>query len=346
MKKRVLITGGAGFVGSTLAKMLIGGQDTGDFLAVGEEATSDLQEISKNLPKVELPEVVILDDMSSGRLDNINGLLKNDNFKFIAGDVNNRDACFRAARGCDQIYHLAAIVGIKKVMAEPIVCAKTSVIGTENIMNAAVVNGCRRVFIASSSQVYGPHPGLCRESDYISIAGSPVWIYALAKSMEEFIGVEFARKKGINLTIGRFFNLAGPHQTKPGGHVLPNLISAAENKKLLPIFGDGEQKRSFMKVSDAICAIMALMENPDATGVYNIGSSMDPISILELGKIVNRLAGNKKDALQFIPYGQAYGNPDYVDVQARKPSISKLKKMIDFEVESDIEEIVKYCMGI
>jgi len=237
-------------------------------------------------------------------------------------------------------------VGIKKVMAKPIVCAKTSVIGTENIMNAAVMNGCRRVFIASSSQVYGPHPGLCRESDYISIAGSPVWIYALAKSMEEFIGIEFARKSGLDVTIGRFFNLAGPNQRKSGGHVLPNLIAAGRSHKPLPIFGTGEQTRTFMKISDAICAIIALMKNSDATGVFNVGSSMEPISILELGRIINRLAGNKKDAFQFIPYGQAYGNPDYIDVQARKPSITKLKKMIDFEIESDIEEIVKYCMGI
>lgn len=309
---RILITGGAGFIGSHLSERLV---------AEGHD-------------------VVALDDLSTGQKQNLASLEGNNHFRFIEGSVLDTELVDQLVDEADMVFHMAAAVGVKKIMDEPSSSILTNITGTENVLKAAIP-GKTPTFIASTSEVYGKTTKFpfCEDDDMtIGATKNLRWSYASAKQLDEFLALAYAREVDLPVVVLRFFNTTGPRQTGRYGMVLPNFVVNALTGKPLKVHGTGEQSRCFGHVFDVIEALVRLMDKPEAFGeVYNIGTDQE-VSIMELARKV--VAATESDSeIDLIPYSDVYPE-GFEDMARRLPSVAKLQAVIDFRPMRTLDEII------
>ena len=294
---KYLITGGAGFIGSHLAERLLG----------------------------QGHEVVILDDLSTGLLENIAALRSNKGFRVVRGSVEDEMTVNVLMNDCDVVFHLASTVGVQIVVQEPVRTIRTTIRGTEVVLEAAHRYG-RPTLITSSSEVYGKGAKVPFSEDDDVVMGATRqsrWCYAYSKGIDEFMGLAYHLQYGLPVTIVRLFNTVGPRQVGMYGMVLPRFVSAALAGKPLQVYGDGSQARCFCHVYDIVGALVKLMATPSAAGeVYNLGSD-EEVSILDLAKRVIQRTGSNS-AIEFMSYEQAYGR-SFDDMQRRVPNLKKAR---------------------
>ena len=316
--KRILVTGGAGFIGSHLTEALLA---RGDF-------------------------VTVVDDQSTGTISNLDAVLDSDHLKFVDGDIGDKALVRQVASDADEIYHLAAAVGVALIAKEPIQTIERNIAPTQHLLDAAVERHLSgkpiRFYLASTSEVYGKNPkSVWNEEDDLVFGATTRarWSYGASKAIDEFLALGCWRQTRLPIVIGRFFNVVGPRQTGDYGMVLPRFVEAALKKQPLVVHDDGKQVRCFAHVSDIIQAVLALMQSPDAVGrVYNIGSDQ-PVSILELAKKV--VAVTSPDVpIQFQSYSEAY-DKDFEDVRRRVPDLTRLRETIGFQPKYDLAGIIK-----
>lgn len=297
---KILITGGAGFIGSHLAEKL---------LSIGHE-------------------VYIIDDLSTGSIRNIDHLRINPKFHFNTNTITSEQLLSSIVDKVDIIYHLAAAVGVQLVVRSPIKTIQTNIHGTEVVLKAAVKEN-KKVLIASTSEVYGKSKNIPYKEDDNLLIGAPTlgrWSYACSKALDEFLAMAYWKEKKLPVVITRFFNTIGPKQTGQYGMVVPTFIKQALSGKPITVYGDGKQTRCFTYVGDVVNAIIALMEKDKAIGeIFNIGST-EEISIENLAKKIKQLT-NSSSEIVHIPYEQAY-EQGFEDMRRRIPDISKLSRML------------------
>ncbi len=312
---RSLITGGAGFIGSHLAEELLRRKQ----------------------------EVIIVDDISTGTMENINHLKANPGFFYHIDTIMNRNLMGRLIKKCDVIYHLAAAVGVEYIIDNPLESIQINVQGTEIILELANISGKKKVVLASTSEIYGkdrPGKRSFNEDDDRVLGPTTItrWSYSCTKAIDEFLALAYWREKKLPVIIVRFFNTCGPRQTGRYGMVIPRLIKQALLGQPLTIYGDGNQTRSFTYVKDVVKALIELSENKKSIGeIFNIGNP-NAISINELAKKVLKLTKSKSKILH-IPYEKAY-EKGFEDMRHRCPDISKIKKLIGFSPKIDIDGIL------
>ncbi|MDO9464809.1 MAG: GDP-mannose 4,6-dehydratase [bacterium] len=296
----VLITGGAGFIGSHLSEKL---------LSIGHE-------------------VYVIDDLSTGSIRNIEHLLTNPKFHLSTDTVTNETLLSSVVDKIDIIYHLAAAVGVQLVVKSPVKTIETNVHGTEVVLKAAAKEN-KKVLIASTSEVYGKSKNIPYKEDDNLLIGPPTfgrWSYACSKALDEFLAMAYWKEKKLPVVITRFFNTIGPKQTGQYGMVVPTFIKQALSGKPITVYGDGKQRRCFTYVGDVVNAIIALMEKDKAIGqIFNIGGT-EEISIEDLAKKIKQLT-NSSSEIVHIPYDQAY-EQGFEDMRRRIPDISKLSRML------------------
>lgn len=309
---RVLITGGAGFIGSHLAERLI----------------------------TEGHSVTALDDMSTGRIENLKSLADNNQFALVEGNILDRELVQDLVDKSDIVFHLAAAVGVKLIMDEPSRSILTNVTGTENVLQACLKDS-KPIYLASTSEVYGKTTKFPFQEDDDLTIGATVnlrWSYACAKTLDEFLALAFAREKQLPVVILRFFNTTGPRQTGRYGMVLPNFVQSALDGEPLMVHGTGEQSRCFGHVFDVVESLIRLMKTPDAIGqVYNIGTD-EEVSIKKLAQTVIAATGSKSK-IELIPYESVYP-VGFEDMNRRLPDVSKLQAAIDFRPQRKLAEII------
>ena len=307
--KKALISGGAGFLGSWLCQELI------------------------NRGR----ELIVLDDLSAGKLENIQDGIDAGKIKFIKRDVRKWNRVLPLVEECEEVYHLAAIVGVRRVIKDPINCVEVGVRGARNVIEASMLYN-RRLFISSTSQVYGISGGICSESQSLSLGKTLVWSYACAKALDEYLALASHKMYNLQVTIGRFFNIIGPRQGLASSHVLPTFINQALQDLPITVYGKGSQIRSFLYVKDAVKAVVDLMETDKSIGeIYNIGTGKG-ISIVQLAEIVKETL-NSKSEIVFVPYEEAYSG-SYDDVRWRVAEVGKIKSIIDFNPSEDIQKMI------
>lgn len=309
----VLITGGAGFIGSHLTRTLLGGGHS----------------------------VAVLDNLSTGSFANIEPFLENGSFSFAIEDLNNALVLDRLANEADAIVHLAAAVGVQLVVERPTETIETNVLGTHAVLNAARRYRCRTL-IASTSEVYGKGVSIpFREDDDLLLGPSSHsrWSYAASKLLDEFLGLAAHREYGLPVTIVRFFNTVGPGQSGRYGMVVPRFVRQALAGDPITVFGDGKQTRCFCHVHDTVLALEALLALPDSTSgeIYNVGSS-EEVSINALAETVCARAGSNSE-IRHIPYNEAYA-PGFEDMRRRVPDTSKLYDAIQWKPRNDLTKIL------
>ena len=314
---RYLITGGAGFIGSHLSEQL---------LAAGHS-------------------VVVLDDFSTGRIENIQHLLnspeRQGRFSLIRGSVEDADTVNLAASNCDAVFHLAAAVGVQLIADEPVRTIRSIVHGTEVVLEACNRWG-RPVLVTSTSEVYGKGTRVpFSEDDDIAI-GPTVharWCYAYAKGIDEFLALAYHKQFGLKVTVVRLFNTVGPRQVGRYGMVLPRFADRALAGEPLVVTGDGSQTRCFCHVEDVAGALVKLLDAPDAVGrVFNVGSD-EEVSIRDLAEQVVSAAGSDSD-IEAKPYEAVYGQA-FEDVMRRVPDLSRVRSVIDFQPKYDLKGIIE-----
>jgi UDP-glucose 4-epimerase len=312
-RPKALITGGAGFIGSHLAESL---------LADGWE-------------------VWALDDLSTGSIENISHLVDRDDFHLVVDSVLAPAVVNELVHKCDVVYHLAAAVGVRLIVEEPVRTIVTNIQGTEVVLDHCNRFG-KRVLIASTSEVYGDH----REQRPLSETDRRIygpttqrrWAYADSKAMDEFLALAYAHERGLNCVIARLFNTVGPRQTGMYGMVIPNFVERALTGRPIEIHGTGEQTRCFCHVGDTIRALRGLMEDDSTTGeIYNVGAR-NKTSILGLAERVIELTGSSSE-ISYIPYDQVYGE-GIEDMLHREPGIQKIKDAVGWTPERDLEQIL------
>lgn len=310
---KALITGGAGFIGSHLCELL---------LKKGHE-------------------VEVIDDLSTGRLENIKPLQDNENFKFHLETIINAGFLDHVIRDVDVIYHLAAAVGVSYIIDNPLKSIQINVKGTENILELAHKYN-KKVLITSTSEIYGKNEDVPLSEEDDRILGSTTrrrWSYSNTKALDEFLALAFHSVKKLPIVIVRLFNTVGPRQSGQYGMVIPRFINQALLNKPITIFGDGEQSRCFCHVNDVVGALFKLMDHPESDGeIYNIGST-EEITITDLAKLILKLTGSESD-LEYIPYEQAY-EKHFEDMRRRVPDITKINNTIGFTPTKKIEQIIK-----
>ena len=310
---KALITGGAGFIGSHLARRL---------LEYGHE-------------------VAIIDNLSTGSLANIKTLKDNPAFDFIRGDIRDSLLMENLTQSCDCIYHLAAAVGVKLIAEKPVHTIETNIGGTEVVLDMAN-KFKKKILIASSSEIYGKSEQVPFAEDDDLVLGSTIysrWSYACSKAIDEFLGLAFYQQYGLPVIITRFFNTIGPRQTGQYGMVVPRFVQAALVNKPITIYGSGKQSRCFCYVEDVLDAIIALMSKESAAGaVYNVGST-EEITIEELADKIIKLSGSNSKK-EFVSYEKAYGRP-IDDMTRRVPNIERIKKTIGWQPAKTLDEALK-----
>jgi len=309
---RVLITGGAGFIGSHLAERLL---DQGD-------------------------EVFIVDSLWTGRLANIAGIQAHERLHLVVDTILNESVMNELVFKADHIYHLAAAVGVRNIMDHPVETLDINVKGTEVVLRLAN-RFKKKVFIASTSEIYGKHVEHDLSEDDNRVMGTVKkrrWAYACSKTLDEFLALAYFDEKKLPVVIGRLFNTVGPRQTGQYGMVLPNFVQSALLGKPITVYGDGTQTRSFTHVNDVTGAITRLMMEPAAEGeVFNIGNDHE-VTINELAERVRELSASDSE-IEYVSYEKAYG-PGFEDMERRCPNIDKLRQCIGFEPSSDLESII------
>ena len=313
----VLITGGAGFIGSHLAEAYL---ERGD-------------------------EVYIIDDLSTGSLENIEFLQKDDRFRdrlFVHIDtILSHEIMVELIGICDTVFHLAAAVGVQYILDNPLKSIKTNIQGTEKVLELCG-KFKKKVLIASTSEVYGKHTHapLVETNNIIYGPSSKFrWSYAASKLMDEFTALAYHRTEGLKATIARLFNTIGPRQTGTYGMVVPRFVGQALNGEPLTVYGDGTQTRTFTAVQDVVRVFMAMVENEESFGqVFNIGG-IEEISMLDLAQKIIALSESKSEVV-LIPYEEAYA-ADFEDMMRRVPSVEKIYRLLGFKPNDNLDSILK-----
>jgi UDP-glucose 4-epimerase len=309
----VLITGGAGFIGSHLAERLLRQRDR----------------------------VTVLDDLSTGRLENIAAVRANPDFQFVRGSVEDESTVNLLVSQADAVFHLASAVGVQLILDEPVRTIRTTIHGTEVVLEAAHRFG-RPTLITSSSEVYGKGARVPFSEDDDVVMGPTRhnrWCYAYSKAIDEFLGLAYHRQYGLPVTIVRLFNTVGPRQVGQYGMVVPRFVTAALEGKPLQVYGDGNQSRCFCHVHDVVDALVKLMATPAAVGgVYNLGSDQE-VTINDLAKRVIAAAGSSSK-IEHLTYQQAYGQP-FDDMTRRVPNLQRIRDTIGFAPKLSLDQIIR-----
>ena len=313
---KILITGGAGFIGSHLAEAC---------LKKGHD-------------------VYLIDDLSTGTLDNIKHLQEDSRLKdrlFVNIDtILNHEIMLELTGICDEVFHLAAAVGVRYILENPLTSIKTNIQGTEKVLELCA-KFKKRVLIASTSEVYGKHlhaPLVETDNIIYGPSSKSRWSYAASKLMDEFSALAYYRTMGLKVVIARLFNTVGPRQTGAYGMVVPRFVSQALKHQPLTVYGDGKQTRTFSYVEDVVEALVSLIQTEAAVGeVFNIGGT-EEISIRLLAeKIIEATAS--KSTIQLIPYEEAF-EKDFEDMQRRVPGIDKIREVVGFQPRTDLDTIL------
>lgn len=309
---RALITGGAGFIGSHLAEAL---------LARGDD-------------------VFVLDDLSTGSVENVRHLKHSPKFHYVFDTLQNRHLLAEMVDESDVVFHLAAAVGVRLIVESPVRTIETNVNGTQLVLDAASKKR-KLVFTASTSEVYGKSTNVpfCEDSDLVLGATTKGrWSYAASKALDEFLGLSYWKEKKVPVIVARFFNTVGPRQTGRYGMVLPNFVSQALAGAPITIYGTGKQSRCFCHVRDAVESILRLVDSGLAVGeVVNIGSD-EEVTIEGLAQLVKQRTGSRSEIV-YVPYDQAY-EPGFEDMLRRVPSLKKLASIAKFSPRTSLPEIV------
>jgi UDP-glucose 4-epimerase len=316
--QKILITGGAGFIGSHLCEVLLNNGYS----------------------------IVAVDDLSTGRIDNIQHLRANPAFLFVRETIKNALVLDRLTSEAQIVIHLAAAVGVQLIIENPVHTIRTNIMGTEAVLDAANRYGCK-VLIASSSEVYGKGVKVPFREEDDRLMGSTThsrWAYAASKAVDEFLGLAYHTQYDLPVVIFRLFNTIGPRQTGRYGMVVPRFVHQALKGEPLTVFGDGQQSRCFADVDDVTRAIACLAENPQAPGhVFNIGST-EELTIFQLAEMIIDLTGSHSE-IKLIPYSEAYA-PGFDDMQRRVPSIEKIKSFIGympkFSLKETLQRVIAY----
>jgi UDP-glucose 4-epimerase len=308
-----LITGGAGFIGSHLADA---------YLQRGAD-------------------VYVIDDLSTGKIENIQHLKGNPRFHYTIESVHNQPVTAELVDQCDVIFHLAAAVGVKLIVESPVRTIETNVRGTEVVL-ALANKKKKKVMIASTSEVYGLSSDVPFREDGNLVMGATTkgrWSYACSKAIDEFLALAYWREKKLPTIVVRLFNTVGPRQTGQYGMVIPTFVKQALAGRPITVYGDGTQSRCFGYVGDVVGALIGLMENEAAVGqVFNIGSN-EEITILELAQRVKELTSSSSDIV-FVPYDEAY-EEGFEDMPRRVPDISKVSELVGFRPKMRLDGILK-----
>jgi len=313
MSPRALVTGGAGFIGSHLAEELL---DCGW-------------------------RVRVLDDLSTGRRANLAHLNGRAGLTFFQGSATDRALMARLVPESDVVFHLAAAVGVRLIVDQPVKTIATNIKGTELVLELAARHGAK-LLVASTSEVYGKLDA-ARFSESDNLVLGPTnrsrWSYAASKIIDEHLALAYARESGLKVTVLRLFNTIGPRQTGQYGMVVPRFVRQALNGEPITVYGDGTQRRSFTWVGDAVHAMVALVQHPGSSGeVFNIGHTKD-ISIAELAALVRRLTTSASQIL-FVPFEEAY-EAGFEDMQRRLPDTTKLRKLIGYRPTLDLGNMLE-----
>ncbi len=309
---RALITGGAGFIGSHLSDALLAGGD----------------------------EVLVLDNLSTGSIDNISHLKGRQGFEYFIDSVNNEPLLAELIDRSDVVFHFAAAVGVKLIVEQPVYTIETNVHGTEVVLKHANKKK-KLVVIASTSEVYGKSEDVpFREDSDLVMGPTPKhrWAYACSKAIDEFLALAYWKERKLPVIIVRFFNTVGPRQTGQYGMVIPNFVRQALAGEPITVFGDGKQSRSFTHVADVVDALLKLVNEPKAIGqVINVGNTQE-VTILELAERVRELSASKSP-IKFIPYDQAYES-GFEDMPRRVPALAKVEALIGYKTQHRLDDIL------
>ncbi len=308
-----LITGGAGFIGSHLAEELL---NQGNH-------------------------VYIIDDLSTGSIENIEHLKGENNFHYFIDSIKNEQLMAELIDKCDVIYHLAAAVGVRLIVESPVRTIETNIAGTEIVLKLASKKK-KKVIFASSSEVYGKSNNIPFKENNDLVLGPTYmgrWSYGCSKAIDEFLAIAYYKEKKLPTVIVRLFNTVGPRQTGAYGMVIPAFVKQALFGNPITVYGDGKQSRCFAHVKDIVRGIIKLSHHPDAIGgVFNIGST-EEITIENLAKLVKKIAASASEIVH-IPYDEAY-EEGFEDMKRRVPDISKIQKLIGYKPTINIEGIIK-----
>ncbi|HKG23967.1 MAG TPA: GDP-mannose 4,6-dehydratase [Blastocatellia bacterium] len=310
---KILITGGAGFIGSHLAERYL---ERGD-------------------------EVCILDDLSTGSMENIRHIKNHPKFTYHIASLMQYSLAAELIDVCDIVFHLAAAVGVRLIVESPVRTIETNVRGTEIVLGLAAKKR-KRVLITSTSEVYGKRTSVpFREDDDLVMGATSKgrWSYACSKAIDEFLAIAYWKEKGVPTVIARLFNTVGPRQTGRYGMVIPNFVRQAIAGEDLTVFGDGSQSRCFTHVSDAVGALIGIAEHPEAVGeVYNIGSDRE-VTIFDLAERIKHLTGSDSRTV-FVPYDEAY-EEGFEDMMRRVPDLSKIRRLTGYEPKVGFDEVLE-----
>ena len=310
---RVLVTGGAGFIGSHLCETL---------LKDGNQ-------------------VDVIDDLSTGNIENIKAYLNKNNFQFICDSILNEKIIYTLIDKCDMIYHLAGAVGVQLIVDEPVRTIETNIRGTEVILEVAQ-KFRKKVLITSTSEVYGKSENETFKEDQDCVLGATTysrWSYACSKAIDEFLGLAYHRQYNLPVVLARLFNTVGERQTGQYGMVIPRFVQAALSGKPLKVYGNGKQTRCFAYVGDVIQGLRALANDPTAYGdVYNIGAT-EEVTIENLALMIKEMTKSDSQIL-FIPYEQAYGKP-FDDMMRRMPNLEKINKKVGYRPKTSLKETLQ-----
>ena len=313
---RALITGGAGFIGSHLADALF---------EAGHE-------------------IVVIDDLSTGSIDNIAHLKGRPRFHYAIESIFNEPVLAELVDGADVVFHLAAAVGVRKIVEEPVQTIETNVYGTELVLKLANKKK-KRVIVASTSEVYGKNAEVPFREDADLVLGPTTkhrWAYACSKALDEFLALAYWKERKLPIVIVRLFNTVGPRQTGRYGMVIPTFVRQALAGAPITVFGDGSQSRSFTAVSDVVRALIALAEEPRAVGeVFNVGNGRE-ISIMALAEQVKAMTDSRSPIVT-VPYDEAY-EAGFEDMSRRVPSIEKIRAFTGWQPEMQLADILKYVV--
>jgi nucleoside-diphosphate-sugar epimerase len=310
---KVLVTGGAGFIGSHLCEALL---ERGD-------------------------EVYVIDDLSTGRYDNIRHLKSNPFFHLTVGSILDVPSLPPLVEAADVVYHLAAVVGVQNIIELPVDTIETNILGSHNVLNLAARYN-KLCVLASTSEVYGKSTRYPFSEDDDSVYGPTTksrWSYACSKAVDEFLALAYHNARGLPVIIARMFNTTGPRQTGRYGMVLPRFVDQALRGEPITVFGSGNQSRCFADVSDVVRALLLLVEHPQAVGqVFNIGNP-EEITIYNLAREVKRLTGSSSE-IKLVPYDEAY-QPGFEDMERRVPSIEKISALVGYKPRVRLQEIIQ-----
>ena len=314
---RFLITGGAGFIGSHLAERLLSRGDR----------------------------VVLLDNLSTGSMDNIRHLKTFDNMEYHLDNIENRQLVAELVDDADAVIHLAAAVGVRLIVESPVRTIETNVNGTQRILEAA----CKKrklVLTASTSEVYGKNTNVPFHEDADLVLGPTTkgrWSYAASKALDEFLALSYWKEKQLPVIVVRLFNTVGPRQTGRYGMVLPSFVKAALDNSPISIYGDGKQSRCFCDVRDTVESLVRLIDTPHSIGeVVNVGNT-EEVSIEQLAQRVKQRTSSQS-AIEYVPYDKAY-EPGFEDMMRRVPCVDKLEALTSFRPRTSLNEIIDRVAG-